>query len=217
MYSTISKDKIDKQVIEFIYKLFVLLIHCFKLYYRLRPLYRAHNLIGCWVKYLSVIGCSTEDKLWRGVRKDVAMARHMLKYTHNRTQTCSHSFSPFDLQQAVRPPCGVFPIMPVRLWTRLMKGWHLVKLGVTRTERSPSTVTLFRLWTSGTTITWAIGLLKQDWQLLDGFVCLYTVHQSGKTIWPLAFHWCNAQTSDKAASNLLLTHLHQHELFHWHL
>lgn len=32
MYSTIPKDKIDKQVIDFIYKLFVLLIHCFKLY-----------------------------------------------------------------------------------------------------------------------------------------------------------------------------------------
>lgn len=83
------------------------------------------------------------------VRKDVAMAQHMLKYTHNRTQTCSHSFSPFDLQQAVRPSGRVFPIMPVSLWTRLMKRWHLVKLRVTRTEENTSTVSMVQLWTRG--------------------------------------------------------------------
>ena len=49
MYSTISKDKIDKHVIDFIYKLFVLLITSIE---ALHP--TEHNLIGCGVRYLSL-------------------------------------------------------------------------------------------------------------------------------------------------------------------
>lgn len=52
MYSTIPKDKIDKQVIDFNYKLFVLLIISIE-----APPYRAQSH---WLlRKIYVIGCST--------------------------------------------------------------------------------------------------------------------------------------------------------------
>lgn len=50
MYLTIPKDKIDKHVIDFIYKLFVLLITIIGSH----PV--EHNLIGCRVEHPSLAG-----------------------------------------------------------------------------------------------------------------------------------------------------------------
>lgn len=50
MYSTISKDKIDKHVIDFIYKLFVLLVASME-----APRPTGHSLTGCRVKYPSLV------------------------------------------------------------------------------------------------------------------------------------------------------------------
>lgn len=53
MYSTIPKDKIDKHVIDFIYKLFVLLITILDSH----PM--EHNLIGCRVEHPSLAGAQS--------------------------------------------------------------------------------------------------------------------------------------------------------------
>lgn len=81
MYSTISKDKIDKHVIDFIYKLFVLLVASIE-----GPHPTGHNLTGCRVKYLSLALAQRTLK-----KNDGAMARHMLNCRHWYAQTHTYS------------------------------------------------------------------------------------------------------------------------------
>lgn len=150
MYSTISKDKIDKHVIDFIYRLFVLLIISIE---ALHP--KEHNLIGCWVKYLSLAVAQNNSEKER-CRYGTAHAKihtHACNHTRARastharthiqhTQTCSrsrpcHSPNQFCSQASCQAAMlsKYYHNACVSVNMQLMNGWHPVKLRDTETEK----------------------------------------------------------------------------------
>lgn len=142
MYSTISKDKIDKHVIDLIYRLFVLLIISIE---ALHP--TEHNLIGCWVKYLSLAVAQNNSVKERcsygGAHAKIHTRACDRTHTHIQyTQTCSHNRPCHSLNQyCSQASCQAAMLSKyyhnacVSVNMQLMNGWHPVKLRDTETEK----------------------------------------------------------------------------------
>lgn len=168
MYSTIPKDKIDKQVIDFIYKLFVLLIHCFN-YIRGSAHFIEHTI--------SLAG-------WEGCKKRCGYGTaHAKVHTQQNTNVQSLIQSIWSTESCQAAMLSISH--------NACGSVDAANDGTTSSEAQShsdrktllTTFTLFQLRTSG--VTWTTALFNRIFSCVKGLT-LFT--NQAITIWPPAFH-----------------------------